>query len=201
MPYTTLVAGTNIAASWANTNVRDQVVTPFATAAARASAVTAPVEGMVTYRADDDVIEVYDGTEWLAPAIQVPHTDVSTITPTTARAINPATFADFPDGTALAITKLRDDTKLVVSFQGSAYADATSISVEWGLEIDGTDYGACVFHFTSANVHSGMAQLSEITGVDAGSYDAQLRWRNMSGVNQVKVDTNNRLSFSITETF
>lgn len=64
MPYTTLVAGTTITASWANASVRDQGVTPFATAAARTSAVTAPVEGMLSYRTDADVFEGYDGTGW-----------------------------------------------------------------------------------------------------------------------------------------
>lgn len=64
MPYTTLVAGTTITASWANASVRDQTVTPFATAAARTSAVTAPVEGMLSYRTDADVFEGYDGSGW-----------------------------------------------------------------------------------------------------------------------------------------
>jgi hypothetical protein len=64
MPYTTLTPGSTITSSWANANVRDQVVTPFATAAARTSAITSPVEGMVTYRADADVVEFYDGTSW-----------------------------------------------------------------------------------------------------------------------------------------
>lgn len=66
MPYTTLVAGTVITASWANASVRDQVVTPFATAAARTSAVTAPVEGMVSYLADSNTLNVYDGSNWIA---------------------------------------------------------------------------------------------------------------------------------------
>lgn len=64
MAYTTVVAGTTITASWANANVRDQVVTPFASSAARASAITAPVEGMVTYLADSDMLYTYDGSAW-----------------------------------------------------------------------------------------------------------------------------------------
>jgi len=64
VPYTTLVAGTTITASWANASVRDQVVTPFATAAARTSAITSPVEGMVSYLADDDHMYTYDGSSW-----------------------------------------------------------------------------------------------------------------------------------------
>lgn len=66
MPYTTLVSGTTITASWANASVRDQSVTPFATAAARTSAITVPVEGMVSYQSDIDLLEHYDGSAWRA---------------------------------------------------------------------------------------------------------------------------------------
>jgi len=64
LPYTTLVAGTSILASWANASVRDQVVTPFATTSARSSAVSSPVEGMVSAITDDNRIEVYDGSAY-----------------------------------------------------------------------------------------------------------------------------------------
>lgn len=65
MPYTTLVAGTTITASWANASVRDQVVTPFASASARTSAITSPVEGMLSYQADVDLFYYYDGSAWV----------------------------------------------------------------------------------------------------------------------------------------
>lgn len=65
MPYTTVVAGTTITASWGNANVRDQVVTPFANASARTSAVSSPVEGMVSYLNDVNSLEVYNGTVWV----------------------------------------------------------------------------------------------------------------------------------------
>lgn len=69
MPYTTLVAGTTITASWGNASVRDQAVTPFATAAARTSAVGgSPPEGMLTYRVDGKVFDGHDGTGWVAAA-------------------------------------------------------------------------------------------------------------------------------------
>lgn len=61
MPYTTVVAGTTITASWANANIRDQVVTPFASAAARTSAISSPVAGMFSYRSDGPIFEGYDG--------------------------------------------------------------------------------------------------------------------------------------------
>jgi hypothetical protein len=62
--YTTVVAGTTITAAWGNANVRDQVVTPFASSAARASAITAPVEGMVSHLNDANTLGVYSGAAW-----------------------------------------------------------------------------------------------------------------------------------------
>lgn len=64
MPYTTIVAGTSITASWANASVRDQVVTPFASTAARTSAVSSPVEGMLSAITGDDRLEAYTGSAW-----------------------------------------------------------------------------------------------------------------------------------------
>lgn len=70
MAYTTVVAGTTATASWANANVRDQVVSPFASSAARASAITAPVSGMVSTLTAADAtsgIYHYNGTSWRQP--------------------------------------------------------------------------------------------------------------------------------------
>jgi hypothetical protein len=63
--YTTSVAGTTITAAWANANVRDQVVTPFASTAARDSAITAPVEGMFAVITGDDMVTIYSGSAWV----------------------------------------------------------------------------------------------------------------------------------------
>lgn len=65
MPYSTLVSGTTITASWANANVRDQVVTPFASAAARTSAITVPVTGMLSWQTDIGGFMGYDGVGWV----------------------------------------------------------------------------------------------------------------------------------------
>jgi hypothetical protein len=64
MPRTTLVAGTTITAAWANANVRDQVVTPFASASARDSAITSPIDGQFAYLTDTNMMVHYNGTVW-----------------------------------------------------------------------------------------------------------------------------------------
>ncbi len=74
MAYTTLVAGTTITAAWANASVRDQSVSPFASAAARSSAISSPVEGMVSHLNDTNCLGVYSGAAWssIGPAHGVP---------------------------------------------------------------------------------------------------------------------------------
>lgn len=68
MSYTTVVAGTVITASWANANVRDQVVTPFASATVRDAAITSPVEGMVCHLNDTNELWSYTGAAWVPVA-------------------------------------------------------------------------------------------------------------------------------------
>lgn len=44
--------------------LQDQAVMVFASAAARTSALTSPSEGMMSYRTDSNIVEVYDGSAW-----------------------------------------------------------------------------------------------------------------------------------------
>jgi len=66
-----VVAGTKILAAWGNA-IRDRTVTPFVNATERANAILNPVAGMMTWRSDDKQLEVFDGTNWVAPAPMVP---------------------------------------------------------------------------------------------------------------------------------
>lgn len=62
--FRTFVDGDILTAAQVNTYLMQQSVMVFATAAARTSAIAAPSEGMVTYLADNDLIEYYDGAAW-----------------------------------------------------------------------------------------------------------------------------------------
>jgi hypothetical protein len=53
-----------LAAADLNEYLGDQVVMVFANATARSGAILAPVEGMLTYRQDDDVFEFWTGSVW-----------------------------------------------------------------------------------------------------------------------------------------
>lgn len=64
--YRVFTDGSVLTAAQVNTFLQEQVVMVFATAAARSAAITAPSEGMITYRSDSDVVEIYNGTTWIA---------------------------------------------------------------------------------------------------------------------------------------
>jgi hypothetical protein len=45
--------------------VRDQVISPFADSSARTTAITSPVEGMMSYLTGTDRFEGYNGSAWV----------------------------------------------------------------------------------------------------------------------------------------
>jgi hypothetical protein len=65
MPRKEFESFTRLDASDVNTYLMDQSVMTFAGTAARGSAITTPVEGMVTYLNDIDALSVYNGTEFI----------------------------------------------------------------------------------------------------------------------------------------
>lgn len=70
MPRKVFTAGEVLAAADVNTYLMDQAVMTFAGTAARGSAIGTATEGMVTYLADSDTFEFWNGSAWasLSPA-------------------------------------------------------------------------------------------------------------------------------------
>ena len=60
----TFTAGEVLQAADVNDFLMDQSVMVFGGTAARGSAIPSPTEGMVTYREDDNVVEVFDGSSY-----------------------------------------------------------------------------------------------------------------------------------------
>jgi hypothetical protein len=61
----TFTAGEVLTASDVNTYLMEQSVMVFGGTAARSSAIPTPSEGMVSYRADADNLELYNGSSWI----------------------------------------------------------------------------------------------------------------------------------------
>jgi hypothetical protein len=65
MPRKVFDSGEVLSASDVNEFLMDQMVQTFAGTAARGSAIPTPVEGMLTYLADSDTFEFFDGTSFV----------------------------------------------------------------------------------------------------------------------------------------
>lgn len=153
MPYTTLVAGTTITASWANASVRDQSVTPFATAAARTSAISSPVTGMLSYRTDGANFEGYDGVGW----VPIPYQTVK---------MKPS------DETVTSSTTLQDDNDLQVLVRANAtykvdlhlvYQSGTTPDLKFGWTVPAGATMAVGAYETFGGVFNGFAQVETDT--------------------------------------
>jgi hypothetical protein len=72
MPRKVFTAGEVLAAADVNTFLMDQAVMTFAGTAARGSALASPTEGMVTYLADTDTFQFWNGTAYASLAPTTP---------------------------------------------------------------------------------------------------------------------------------
>jgi hypothetical protein len=66
MPFKTFNVGDILTASDVQTYLMKQSVMVFASSSARASAITSPTEGMITYLSDTNALNIYDGSAWVA---------------------------------------------------------------------------------------------------------------------------------------
>jgi hypothetical protein len=65
MPFKTFTAGSTLPAADVQNFLMKQAVMVFANSSARASAITSPTEGMLTYLSDTNVLNIYDGANWV----------------------------------------------------------------------------------------------------------------------------------------
>lgn len=66
--FKTFTVGEVLTSSDVNTYLMQQAVMAFASSGARGSAIGTATEGMVSYLADTDAVEVYDGSAWVGVA-------------------------------------------------------------------------------------------------------------------------------------
>jgi hypothetical protein len=205
MPYSTLVPGTTITAAWANANVRDQVVTPFATAAARTSAITSPVEGMLTYLSDSDTLWHYSGTAWvpanaLANPVGVSAAAVSSGTDTTTSDTY-ANMAGTGALTSVSITKLGTGTRIRVAMSVTFSSSVGGLGGQFGVLVNGVDTDVCKLSNSvpAASTHLPASGWNYISGLAAGTYTVQGRWHRTAATGTLTRDGNDWLAIEAQE--
>jgi hypothetical protein len=118
-------------------DLSDQTVMTFAGTAARGSAIPSPTEGMVTYRSDDNVVEVFDGSDFVGVGggkiLQV----VST-TKTDTFTTSSTSFVDVT-GLSVTITPTSATSKIWVVGTVSGAGDSGVANSAFRLVRDSTD--------------------------------------------------------------
>jgi len=128
VPRKVFVAGEILTAADVNTNLMDQAVMSFAGTAARGSAIPSPVEGMVAYVADQDLVQIYDGSNWknslgvTGGILQV----VSTVK-TDAFTTTSGTFVDIT-GLSVSITPTSSSSKILVLVNATISNSASEVT-------------------------------------------------------------------------
>jgi hypothetical protein len=128
MPWTTVVSGDYITSAWANANVRDQVVTPFATTTAR-SAIT-PVQGMISTLtnggATEGIYQYNTANAWRLPW-NMPWGYVTGDVLTTTEAITSTSFISISGFVTPSFTPVaRRRYRLTLSLTGNTFANAAA---------------------------------------------------------------------------
>lgn len=183
MAYTTIVTGTTVSSSWANADVRDQVIVPFASTAARSSAITVPVNGQVSaITAADSThgIYQYNGTSWRMPwnmpwgVLTSVQTTTSTSNSTSAQTIVTASAITVPANRLLRLTGKADVHYVSVAdhiaLQIQEGATVLQRAITWP-DSNGADLTAVAVAYISpsAGSHTYKLNIAPVVGQSVGA--------------------------------
>ena len=160
--YKAFADGDVLTAAQVQTYLQDQAVMRFADSGARGSAIGTATEGMLSYLADTDAVEVYDGSAWVSvgPDVVGKIIQVATVTDTTERSTTSTSMTDASISisfTPLAATSTlyviwvatascyksssNDNNGVFVSLTNSANAALEGAGTGWGTRQKGVDIG------------------------------------------------------------
>ena len=136
MPRYEFTSGQVLTADQMN-DLSDQTVMTFAGTAARGSAIPSPTEGMVTYRSDDNVVEVFDGSDFVGvgggkilQVVSTTKTDTFTSSSTTFTTVTGLTASITPSSTS---------SKILVMAQIASSGASNTVSAHFKVTRGGTD--------------------------------------------------------------
>jgi hypothetical protein len=197
--YKVFTNGSVLNASEINENLMNQSVMVFSNSTARAAALTAPVEGMLTWLQDTNKYENYNGTAWVAlgggvlQVVSATKVDAFTTTSTSFTDVTGLTASITPTSTSSKILVL---SKVAINTRSAAIGD---IQLLRGATIIGG--GTAVGSRTSgmSAFYSGVAGTTDLStnfldspaSVSSQTYKIQTRTNTGTlGINTVADDAN-----------
>lgn len=92
-----------------------------------------------------------------------------------------ASYANVPATSSFSFTKLQNSTALRVDFHLTFLSTVNSTEAGFGVLINGVDYDVCQVAINESNSHRQVSGVRRITGITAGVYTIQARWKRVSG--------------------
>jgi hypothetical protein len=112
---------------------------------------------------------------------------------------NTTSYASLPATSSFSFTKLHSSTALLIDFHLSMYSTLAATVIRLGVLVNSVDYDVANFYFNEASAHRQISGASRITGIAAGTYTIQARWRQVSGTGVLTVDGNDWISLQALE--
>ena len=160
-------AGEVLAAADVNNFLMDQTVMSFAGTAARGSAIPSPVEGMVSYLEDINVMSLYDGSAWrtsLSPTGGILQVVSASKTDTFTMSSNSDALVT---GLSVTITPKSTANKILVIMDVKTSANQANVSTPFvRIKRNGTNVYVGNAAGTRASVTGGPGASSLLTSVD-----------------------------------
>lgn len=155
----------------------------------------APVTGQLIYELDTGRVYAWNGTAWDPLTIR----KYCKATATGVGSSNSTSWLDVPGPIDLVFAKLATQTALSVWGTMTHYCSGTGLSAH-GVLINGVDYSLGDFFFNTPSEHTTIGMGNIIAAnLPAGTYTARLRWRIVSGLTTINVDSNDVANFFIEE--
>jgi hypothetical protein len=160
MPRQVFTAGEILTAADMN-DLSDQTVMTFAGTAARGSAIPSPVEGMAAYIADQNLVQLYDGSAW-KNSLGVTGGILQVV----------STFKDDPF--TVTSTSFSDVTGLTASITPSSTSSKVLVMVTMNTAADNT----------VVQIHGNLLRGATVIGVGAAASSRTRAWLDTASVNQ-----------------
>ncbi len=127
---------------------------------------------------------------------------------TTTGPVSSASFVDYTDFEVIRFDKAYDNTYVRIGLQASCFSSTAGAGVRFGVRLTAvesgtgytsTDYPLTWIYCGQTNVHVPNYFAYRPTGIPAGSYNVQMRWRRANGATGCQTDSNDQISLEMDE--
>ncbi len=110
-----------------------------------------------------------------------------------------AAYANLLGTSSFAFVKQDASSRLKVTMHAGAFISIAATRPMYGVTLGATDYDVVSQTINPINTHTNISGFSYLTGVPAGAYTVQGRWRRAAGTGVIQRNTEDWLSISVKE--